>query len=147
MKQFSVYEKAAIKRTAQNVEKITSRRKKIQEQIETLTKEYNQLEEARRQWETPIINITGGYTTEELVDRVIEKGKPAKYVFKYPETIVPDVEITEEDSEELAEEIDENEKAPEVITADWQSEENLADLAADMQASVQIDMKKDNPVY
>ena len=59
----------------------------------------------QEQYEAPIKTLTGGYSTEDLVERVIENtgkadkdGKPVKitkYVLKYPETVVPVEENTE----------------------------------------------------
>ena len=99
MKKFSKFEIATIKRTAQSVNPMVSRKAKLKEQIDALQAEYDQLNTMQEQYEASIKTMTGGYGTEDLVDKVIEttsavdkNGKPikvTKYVLKYPETVIP----------------------------------------------------------
>lgn len=99
MKKFSKFEIATIKRTAQNVNPMVSKKAKLKEQINALQAEYDQLSIMQEQYEASIKTMTGGYSTEDLVNKVIEttntvdkNGKPikiTKYVLKYPETIIP----------------------------------------------------------
>ncbi len=122
MKKFSKFEIATIKRTAQSVNPMVSKKAKLKEQIDALQAEYDQLNTMQEQYEASIKTMTGGYGTEDLVEKVIEttgavdkNGKPVKitkYVLKYPETIIP---VAAEDIEgATAEQIDDTEKAPEV---------------------------------
>lgn len=117
MKELSKFEIAAIKRTAQNVNSMVTKKTKLKEKINALQAEYDQLEEAQEQFEAPIRKMTDGYGTEDLVEKVIEdtgkldkSGKPiklAKYILRYPDTIIPPimnenvgiVDDTEKDSE------------------------------------------------
>lgn len=102
-KEFSKFEIATIKRTAQSVNPMVTRKNKIIEQIEELQKEWDTLNAAQNQYEEAIKTMTGGYTTEDLVTKVIEttsavdkNGKPikvTKYVLKYPDTIIPPTTI------------------------------------------------------
>ena len=118
MKELSKFEIAAIKRTAQNVNAMVTKKTKLKEKIDALQAEYDQLEEAQEQFEAPIRKMTGGYGTEDLVMKVIEDtgkldkdGKPvklAKYVLKYPDTILPPAM---DDGDGV---VDDTEKAPEV---------------------------------
>lgn len=115
MKEFSKFEIATIKRTAQNVAPLVRRKTKIKEQIAKLQEEYDLLNTQQLQWEQAIITMTNGYTTEDLVDKVIEAtnsvdkdGNPVKitkYVLKYPDTVVPvpteAVSVQEEVQEEI----------------------------------------------
>lgn len=106
MKKFSKFEIATIKRTAQNVNPMVSRKAKIKEQINALQAEYEQLDTMQEQYEASIKIMTGGYSSEDLVEKVIEttgvvdkNGKPVKvtkYVLKYPETVIPPVENSAE---------------------------------------------------
>lgn len=106
MKKFSKFEIATIKRTAQNVNPMVSRKAKIKEQINALQAEYEQLDTMQEQYEASIKIMTGGYSSEDLVEKVIEttgvvdkNGKPVKvtkYVLKYPETVIPSVENSAE---------------------------------------------------
>lgn len=99
MKEFSKFEIATIKRTAQNVAPLVRRKTKIKEQIAKLQEEYDLLNTQQLQWEQAIVTMTGGYTTEDLVEKVVETtnsvdkdGNPVKitkYVLKYPDTVVP----------------------------------------------------------
>ena len=98
-RKFSKFEIATIKRTAQSVNPMVSKKAKIKEQIDALQAEYDQLNIMQEQYEASIKTMTGGYGTEDLVDKVIEttsavdkNGKPikvTKYVLKYPDTIIP----------------------------------------------------------
>lgn len=118
MKELSKFEIAAIRRTAQNVNAMVTKKAKLKEKIDALQAEYDQIEEAQEQFEVPIRKMTGGYGTEDLVMKVIEdtgkldkSGKPiklAKYVLKYPDTILPP---TMDDGNGA---VDDTEKAPEV---------------------------------
>ena len=119
MKKFSKFEIATIKRTAQNVNPMVSRKAKIKEQINALQAEYEQLDTMQEQYEASIKTMTGGYSSEDLVEKVIEttgvvdkNGKPVKttkFVLKYPETVIP-VAI-EENETTTATEVDDTEKA------------------------------------
>lgn len=118
MKELSKFEIAAIKRTAQNVNAMVTKKTKLKEKIDALQAEYDQIEEAQEQFEAPIKKMTGGYGTEDLIMKVIEDtgkldkdGKPiklAKYVLKYPDTILPPTMDNGDDT------VDDTEKAPEV---------------------------------
>lgn len=104
MKKFSKFEIATIKRTAQNVNPMVTKKEKLKEQIDTLQEEYEKLTAMQDQYEASIRTMTGGYGTEDLVTKVIEttgaldkNGKPVKitkYVLKYPDTVIPPVEDT-----------------------------------------------------
>lgn len=96
---FSKFEIAAIKRTAQNVNPIVTRRIKLEEKIREMEVEWKKLKEMQEQYETSIRAMTGGYGTEDLVDKVIKdtgkfdkNGNPVKvtkYVLRFPGTIIP----------------------------------------------------------
>jgi seryl-tRNA synthetase len=98
-KKFSKWELTVIKNTAKNVSPIVAKKVKIREKLEELAKEYNNLQELQNRFEENVKSITGGFTTEDLVERVVEttnsvdkNGNPikvTKYAFKYPETIIP----------------------------------------------------------
>lgn len=89
MKKFSKFEISAIKRTAQIINPIVVKRDKALEKMRQLQKEIEEYDNTIAQYEKPILEMTGGYTTEELVVKNVEKGKPATYSLKY-ETVIPD---------------------------------------------------------
>lgn len=116
MKEFSKFEIATIKRTAQNVAPLVRRKTKIKEQIAKLQEEYDLLNTQQLQWEQAIVTMTGGYTTEDLVEKVVETtnsvdkdGNPVKmtkYVLKYPDTVIPVSTTVVPEQEEVQEEIE-----------------------------------------
>lgn len=122
-RKFSKFEIATIKRTAQSVNPMVSKKAKLREQIDALQAEYDQLNTMQEQYEASIKTMTGGYGTEDLVEKVIEttgavdkNGKPikiTKYVLKYPETVIPvaaeEIEgatVTEVDETEVVGEVE-----------------------------------------
>lgn len=137
MKQFSNFEKAAIKRTAQNVDKFVTKKFKLAEQINKLQEEYSAVTKMQEEWEAPIISMTG-HTTEELVSKqevilTAKDGKTTKtykFVLKYPETVVPPVNNNPNES-----------------WMDNASEAELKEYAEDMVASQNIEEQKDNLPY
>lgn len=137
MKQFSNFEKAAIKRTAQNVDKFVTKKNKILAQLNKLQAEYDALAKAQKEWETPIVSMTG-YTTEELVYKqeitaTSKDGKVTKafrYMLKYPDTVVPPTPNT-----------------PSENWMDHVSEDEMKEYAEDMVASQAIEEQKDNLPY
>ena len=102
-KEFSKFFIASLKRTAQNVQPLVRRKTKLLAQIEEMRNELCSLQAQIDGYQIPIKEVTGGYTTEDLVERVITEttkldkdGKPIKmtqYVLRYPETVIPPTEI------------------------------------------------------
>lgn len=72
--EFSRYELAAIKRTAQNVKMLRNKLAKVTEKYYQIASEKEGLEEEIKNWETPILKKYG-FTSEEILsgeaDRVI----------------------------------------------------------------------------
>ena len=114
MKKFSKFEISAIKRTAQIINPIVVKRDKALEKARQLQKEIEEYDNTIAQYEKPILEMTGGYTTEELVVKNVEKGKPATYSLKY-ETVIPDYpDNLEAASVDTAEEVNFEEVSNEV---------------------------------
>lgn len=98
-KEFSKFFVASLKRTAQNVSPLVRRKQKLTEMIEKAQEEIESLTKEINSYQTPIMEATGGFGVEDLVERVIEvtdkvdkEGKPikvTKWNLKYPETIIP----------------------------------------------------------
>lgn len=106
-KEFSKFEIAAIKRTAQNISSFITKRNKLVAKRDALDAEINSINEAIDKWEAPIMEITGGKKVEELVDRVQVKtgvdknGKDImgyKFVMKECETSEVEETVDEQDS-------------------------------------------------
>jgi len=102
-KEFSKFFIASLKRTAQNVGPLTRRKEKVMAEIANLNTELQSLNAQIDAYQGPIKEATGGYTTEDLVERVVEltgkldkDGKPikmTKWVLKYPDSVVPPTEV------------------------------------------------------
>lgn len=99
-KKFSKIQIAAIKRTAQNVQQFVSKKEAIDKKIAALEAEKAAYQPLIEQFQGPIREMTGGYTTEDLITReVIKTGKfdsktgkeiiQTRFVLKYPETVIP----------------------------------------------------------
>lgn len=97
MRKFTKMEVATIKRTAQNVANFVAQKEKLSKKMEDLKAQYDAVSDSLSVWEAPIMKLTGGYTTEDLVNKVVtptvgKDGKTiniVKYELKYPETVVP----------------------------------------------------------
>lgn len=97
MKTFTTREIAQIKRTAQNVAPIAAKRERVYAKIKALYTELEVLDAQIDAWETAVKAMTNGFTTNDLVDRVVNEtttaeGKVVKtvtYVLKFPDTVVP----------------------------------------------------------
>lgn len=114
MKTFSTREIAQLKRTAQNVAPMVAKREKLYAKVKELYKEMEVLDAQIDAWESGTKIMTGGYTTSDLVSRVVKEvtaddGKVTKtvsFVLKYPDTVLPPeetIELNPEDSIELPE--------------------------------------------
>ena len=110
-KKFSKIEIAVIKRTAQNVNQFVTKKEKLNNKIAELEAEKAQLQTFIDSFQDPIKEMTGGYTTEDLVVKEsVNTGKldsktgkeiiQTRFVLKYPETVIPVETSTEAASEE-----------------------------------------------
>ena len=137
MKNFSKIEIAVIKRTAQNVSQFTTKKAKIDAKIAELEAEKASLQPIIDSFQGPIKEMTGGYTTEDLiVKEVVKTGKfdnktgkeilQTRFSLKYPDTVVP------VEGEEAVEDVEE--------PVEVQMPEHGNDYDADIQAS-----ESDNP--
>lgn len=88
-REFNKFEIASIKRVASAVERFVQKKKKIEEQISTLKEEHSKIAAEQEIWEAPIKNMTGGFSTEDLVRKVIGENKVPKFILKYPDTVLP----------------------------------------------------------
>lgn len=75
MKKLSKFEMAAVKRTAQNVKGMRKRKAKLEEKQSELTKEINELDEMISDWEIPILKLTDGFTSEQVLNGEMEESE------------------------------------------------------------------------
>jgi hypothetical protein len=88
-REFNKFEIASIKRVASAVDRFVQKKKKIEEQISILKEEYSKIVAEQEIWEAPIKNMTGGFSTEDLISKVIGENKIPKFILKYPDTVLP----------------------------------------------------------
>jgi septin family protein len=108
-KELSRNDLAAIKRAAESIKPLATKRDRLTAKIDELIKQRDAINERIGYFNLPIINLTG-FETEDLVER----DESGKLVFKYPDTIIPNL-IPEETKDEVAD-IDENAVVDEVET-------------------------------
>ena len=104
-KEFSKFFVGTLKRTAQNVSPLVIKKQKLIAKKNEIDAELEFIQEQIEQYEAPIKKVTGGYGTEDLIERVVEATdktdkngnvvKVTKWNLRYPETIVPPTENTE----------------------------------------------------
>ena len=104
-KEFSKFFVGTLKRTAQNVSPLVIKKQKLLAKKNEIDAELEFIQEQIEQYEAPIKKVTGGYGTEDLIERVVEATdktdkngnvvKVTKWNLRYPETIVPPTENTE----------------------------------------------------
>ena len=102
-RKFTKMEVAAIKRTAANVNKFMMQKEKLAKKLAQINEEYKAIADSLEVWEAPIKRLTGGYTTEDLVNKIVttstdKEGKQVttvKYELRYPDTVVPPVNMPE----------------------------------------------------
>ena len=113
-KKFTKFELARMKRTAQNVDRDLTNRKKLLAKMAELQAEVERLDQLIELADAPTKAMTGGYGTEDIIKKVVtptdkldKNGNVIKittYEFLYPETIVPPTEtVAVEDTVECAE--------------------------------------------
>lgn len=113
MSKISMTSAAAIKRTAITIapliakqeqlqNKITTIRENAEKKVAEIQQEIAVIEEQRNLFEEPIMKMTGGYKTSDLIAVTISENvkdgkvrKSTSYTFKYPDTILPPEETAE----------------------------------------------------
>lgn len=104
-KKFTKFELARMKRTAQNVDRDLTNRKKLLAKMAELQAEIVRLDQLIELADAPTKAMTGGYGTEDIIKKVVtptdkldKNGNVIKvttYEFLYPDTIIPPTETVE----------------------------------------------------
>lgn len=104
-KKFTKFELARMKRTAQNVDRDLTNRKKLLAKMAELQAEVERLDQLIELADAPTKAMTGGYGTEDIIKKVVtptdkldKNGNVIKvttYEFLYPDTIIPPTETVE----------------------------------------------------
>jgi predicted RNase H-like nuclease (RuvC/YqgF family) len=98
-KEFTSREKGMIKSVAKTVYPMYARLYKLQEQVRNLENEIEIQQKAIDNWEKGVMDLTGGFTSMELVEReVVNVGKDGKdirkaiFKLRYEDTVIPPME-------------------------------------------------------
>lgn len=104
-KEFSKFFVGTLKRTAQSVSPLVIKKQKLLAKKKEIDAELEFIQEQIEQYDAPIKKVTGGYGSEDLIERVVEATdktdkngnivKVTKWNLRYPETIVPPTENAE----------------------------------------------------
>lgn len=96
MKELSRFELATVKRTAQNVKGLRAKKAKFEAQLAKVTVELETINAAIDEFEAPIITLTGGFTSEQVLagamEAVPEEAAPAPEATTATETTVEEPE-------------------------------------------------------
>lgn len=104
-KKFNKMAVSQIKNTAKSCYFLSKEKEKLEKEIAEKQARLEEVNAQYDEYQAPIKRMTGGYTTNQLLDRQVvdtgkvdKDGRPIKvtnYVLKYPETIVPPTEEVE----------------------------------------------------
>lgn len=102
-KKFTKFTIAAMKRTAENVNQFIGKRDRLVAKIAELQSELDIINASIEAADAPTKMLTGGFGSEDLFDKVVtdtgkvdKNGNPikiSKFVLKYPETVVPVIDV------------------------------------------------------
>ncbi len=106
-KEFTSREKGMIKNTARSVYPMYEKLLKMEEQLEKQQLAVENQRNLINQWEQGVMNMTGGYTSTELIakkmitvgegDKAVRK---AAYEFRYGDAVLPPEETVEQNTVE-----------------------------------------------
>lgn len=95
-KEFTSREKGMIKSVAKTVYPMYAKLYKLHEQVRNLENEIEIQQKAIDNWEKGVVDLTGGFTSMELVEReVVNVGKEGKdirkaiFKLRYEDTVIP----------------------------------------------------------
>lgn len=101
MKELSRFELANCKRTAKSVQQFRVKKNRLEEKIAVLQKELDTINTVIEKYEAPIIELTGGFTSEQVLsgemDLALAKGQSTELAETLKEEEAPaEVAIEEE---------------------------------------------------
>lgn len=94
-RELSRFELAIVKRTAQNTKSLRTKRDKLVEKIEKAQEELGVINESIEGFEAPIKNMTGGFTSEEVLAGImaVAEATEAAPEGEVSEEVVGEVEV------------------------------------------------------
>lgn len=113
-KEFNRNDLAAIKRAAASIAPLAAKRDKLIAKRDEVVAQIVDIEQRINSFNFPVVQMTG-CTAEDLVTKDVD----GKFIFRYPDTIIPDLipEVKEEEVAEVVEAYDERAAVDEVETA------------------------------
>jgi len=107
MRELSRFERAIIKRTAQNTKSLRTKRDKLVGKIEKAQEELVIIRETIEGFEAPIKTMTGGFTSEEVLSGAMEVAEVTKEApeGEISDEVVEEVEVPASEAVTLAEEV------------------------------------------
>lgn len=104
-KKFNKMAVSQIKNTAKSCYFLSKEKEKLEKEIAEKQARLEEVNAQYDEYQAPIKRMTGGYTTNQLLDRQVvdtgkvdKDGRPIKvtnYVLKYPDTIIPPTQEAE----------------------------------------------------
>lgn len=123
-KTFNAFEKATVKNSAKAVAHYQAKNETIDKKIKDLEAEKEMNNAYIEQYSKPVRELTGGYEPLELCEKV-SRGSQNDWVFKYPDTIIPPVQV-EAKVEEKKEEGEKEEKEEQASTVENREEAHVS---------------------
>lgn len=101
MKELSRFELATVKRTAQNVKGLRAKKAKFEAQLAKVTTELETINAAIDEFEAPIITLTGGFTSEQVLAGAMEA--VPKEAAPAPEATATETTVEEPETDDVNE--------------------------------------------
>ena len=80
MKTLTRFELAIVKRTAQNTKSLRTKRDKLVEKITKAQQEMDEINQMIDRFEAPVVEMTGGFNSEQVLASLAEKESEAEVV-------------------------------------------------------------------
>lgn len=80
MKTLTRFELAIVKRTAQNTKSLRTKRDKLAEKIAKAQQEMDEINQMIDRFEAPVVEMTGGFNSEQVLASLAEKENEAEVV-------------------------------------------------------------------
>ena len=98
MRTLTRFELAIVKRTAQNTKSLRTKRDKLVEKITKAQQEMDEVNQMIDRFEAPVVEMTGGFNSEQVLASLAEKENEAEVV---EETTCEETSETEEAPQEM----------------------------------------------
>lgn len=104
MKELSRFELANCKRTAKSVQQFRAKKNRLEEKVAVLQKELDTINAVIEKYEAPIIELTGGFTSEQVLNGEMDLALAKAEAAGLAETLKEDEAPVEAPTEAVVEE-------------------------------------------